>query len=70
MNVHKSVLLNETIEGLNLHPGVTLLDGTIGGGGHAATAAELFRNDISIIGLDMDQEALHAMFPHLKEKVA
>ena len=41
-----------------LREGATLLDGTIGGGGHAALAAQTFRESISIIGLDMDEEAL------------
>ena len=32
---HKSVLLNETIEGLNIKPDGIYVDGTLGGGGHA-----------------------------------
>ena len=33
--VHKSVLLNETIDGLNIQPDGIYVDGTLGGGGHA-----------------------------------
>ena len=32
---HKSVLLDETIEGLNIKPDGIYVDGTLGGGGHA-----------------------------------
>ena len=32
---HKSVLLNETIEGLNVREGKIYLDGTLGGAGHS-----------------------------------
>ena len=32
---HKSVLLEETIEGLNIKPDGIYVDGTLGGGGHA-----------------------------------
>ena len=35
---HKSVLLNETIEGLNIKPDGIYVDGTLGGGGHAYEA--------------------------------
>ena len=34
-SVHKTVLLNETIEGLNLKPNSIVLDCTFGGGGHS-----------------------------------
>ena len=33
---HKSVLLDETIEGLNIKPDGIYVDGTLGGGGHAS----------------------------------
>ena len=32
---HKSVLLDETIEALNIKPDGIYLDGTLGGGGHS-----------------------------------
>ena len=35
---HKSVLLNETIDGLNIKPDGIYVDGTLGGGGHAKCA--------------------------------
>ena len=33
---HRSVLLEETIEGLNVRPDGIYLDGTLGGGGHSS----------------------------------
>ncbi len=33
--VHKSVLLYETVDSLNIKPGGIYVDGTLGGGGHA-----------------------------------
>ena len=35
---HVSVLLQETIEGLHIRPDGIYVDGTLGGGGHAAAA--------------------------------
>lgn len=55
--MHKSVLLNEAIEGLNLKDGATLLDGTFGGGGHSAEIAKRYKN-MTIIALDQDANAL------------
>jgi 16S rRNA (cytosine1402-N4)-methyltransferase len=34
-SVHKTVLLNEAIEGLNLTVKSVVVDGTFGGGGHS-----------------------------------
>ena len=36
--IHKSVLLNECIEGLSIKPDGIYVDGTLGGGGHSAAA--------------------------------
>ena len=33
---HKSVLLEETIDSLNIKPDRIYVDGTLGGGGHAS----------------------------------
>lgn len=56
-SVHKSVLLNETIEGLNLGSGATVLDGTYGGGGHSSLICEKYPGT-RIIALDQDRDAL------------
>ncbi len=58
---HKPVLLDECIEGLNLRPGGTYVDGTAGGGGHSCEIAK--RLDPSkgrLISLDKDPDAVAA----------
>ena len=57
-NIHKSVLLKESIDGLDIHEGDIYLDGTLGSGGHAIYALEKAHGNIIIIGLDKDKEAL------------
>ena len=37
---HVSVLLNETVDGLNVKPDGVYVDATLGGGGHAYEGAE------------------------------
>ena len=63
MSVHKTVLLNETIDGLNLpastqggSPKSLVLDCTFGGGGHSAEICRRFPG-IKIIALDQDKSA-------------
>ncbi len=57
---HRPVLLAETIELLALQPGAVVVDGTVGGGGHAAAILERTAPDGRLIGLDMDDDALEA----------
>lgn len=52
---HESVLLAETVELLAPAPGRVIVDGTLGGGGHAAA---LLAAGARVIGLDQDPEAL------------
>ncbi len=56
-SVHKSVLLQESIDGLDLQPGEIFLDGTLGGGGHSREVLRRFP-DVRIIGLDKDRAAI------------
>lgn len=56
-SVHKSVLLKETIDGLNLKDGMTVLDATFGGGGHSLEICKRYKG-IKIIALDQDESAL------------
>ena len=64
---HKSVLLNETIEGLNLRKGKIYLDGTLGGAGHSYEILKKLDKTGLLIGIDQDQEALKAARERLSE---
>ena len=55
---HEPVLLAETLGQLNLEPGALIVDGTLGGGGHAAAILEETAPDGRLIGLDLDSEAI------------
>lgn len=55
-SVHKTVLLNETIEGLNLSDKSTVLDCTFGGGGHSLQICKKYRG-VKIVALDQDKSA-------------
>ena len=56
--IHKTVLLKESIEGLNIHKGDVYVDGTLGSAGHTEYSLELNNGEIKVIGLDRDTEAL------------
>jgi 16S rRNA (cytosine1402-N4)-methyltransferase len=56
---HETVLLKETVDGLNLKLGDTVFDGTLGGGGHSAYIAETFGGQVKIIATDRDSEAIN-----------
>ncbi|MDU5099311.1 MAG: 16S rRNA (cytosine(1402)-N(4))-methyltransferase RsmH [Peptoniphilus grossensis] len=64
---HKSVLLNETIEGLNVREGKIYLDGTLGGAGHSYEILKKLHGTGLLIGIDQDQEALKAARERLSE---
>ena len=55
---HISVLLNETIEGLNLKEGSTVVDATLGGGGHSRAILERIGATGRLIALDADAGAV------------
>ena len=54
MSVHKTVLLNETIDGLNLQPNSVVVDGTFGGGGHSVEVCKRYP-DAKVIAFDQDK---------------
>ena len=56
--VHISVMPDETIESLAIKAGSTILDGTLGGGGHTSLVAKLVGSDGLVIGLDRDADAI------------
>ena len=55
---HVPVMLEEVLTLLSPQPGRTMLDCTVGGGGHAALLAERLQPGGRLIGLDQDPEAL------------
>lgn len=57
---HKSVLLEETIEGLNVKPDGIYVDGTLGGAGHALEVCKKLSAKGRFIGIDQDQDAIIA----------
>ena len=63
---HVSVLLRETIEGLNIRPDGIYADGTLGGGGHASEVAARLTEGGRLIGIDQDADAIAAATERLK----
>ena len=57
---HKSVLLEETIEGLRVKPDGIYVDGTLGGAGHAREVCQRLSAKGRFIGIDQDQDAIVA----------
>lgn len=57
---HISVLLEETIENLQIRPDGIYVDGTLGGGGHSYHIASGLQEDGRLIGIDQDEAAIEA----------
>ncbi len=55
---HTPVMLDQVIDALQPQPGKVFLDGTVGGGGHAAALLERTSPEGRLIGLDVDEESL------------
>ncbi len=64
---HKSVLLEECIEGLNIKKDGIYVDGTLGGAGHSFEILKRLSTKGSLIGIDRDEEALEAAKKKLKD---
>ena len=64
---HYSVLLEETIENLNVRPGGIYVDGTLGGGGHAYEVCKRLNGQGRFIGIDQDADAIKAAGERLSE---
>ncbi|MCC6673125.1 MAG: 16S rRNA (cytosine(1402)-N(4))-methyltransferase RsmH [Planctomycetes bacterium] len=58
VRVHVPVLLRETLDALELVPGLTAVDGTVGAGGHAVAIATAIGPEGLLLGLDRDPEIL------------
>src|SRR5881397_1317843 len=55
---HDPVLMNETLDGLNVQPGRTVVDCTLGRGGHASAIAHRLGPAGVLIGIDADPRNL------------
>ena len=64
---HKSVLLEETIDSLDIKPDGIYVDGTLGGGGHASQVCRRLGDGGRLIGIDQDQDAIEAASERLSE---
>jgi 16S rRNA (cytosine1402-N4)-methyltransferase len=64
---HKSVLLDECIEYLNINPEGIYVDGTIGGAGHSSEIYRRLTKNGFLLGLDQDSFAVETSADRLKE---
>ena len=63
---HYSVLLEETIENLNIKPDGIYVDGTLGGAGHSSVIASKLGPNGRLIGIDQDENAIEAASKRLE----
>lgn len=63
---HKSVLLYETVDELNIKPDGIYVDGTLGGGGHSYEIASRLSGKGRLIGIDQDEDAIKAASKRLE----
>jgi 16S rRNA (cytosine1402-N4)-methyltransferase len=66
--IHKPVLLKELIDNLNLKPGMTVVDGTLGAGGHSAAVLKKILPGGKLISIDWDKIAVKEFDHLLREK--
>ena len=64
---HKSVLLNECIENLDIKPNGIYVDGTLGGGGHSLEIAKRLTDGGKLIAIDKDDDAISYASERLSE---
>lgn len=64
---HRSVLLEETIDGLAVKPDGIYVDGTLGGGGHSYEICKRLSAKGRLIGIDQDEDAIAAATKRLED---
>ena len=67
MTVHIPVLMQECLDALNLASGRTIIDGTMGGGGHSANILKHIGPRGRLLAIDRDPEAVSATRPTLEQ---
>ena len=65
--IHKSVLLEESVDLLDIKPGGIYIDATFGGGGHTKAILQKC-SEINVIAIDWDKKAIETNGEILKEK--
>ncbi len=63
---HKSIMVEECMEGLNIKKDGIYVDGTLGGGGHSFHILERLGEKGQLIGIDQDEDAILAATERLK----
>ena len=64
---HKPVLLEETIDALNIKPDGIYVDGTAGGGGHSSEILKRLSPKGRLISIDQDPDAIEAVTERFKD---
>lgn len=64
---HIPVLLEETIDALNIKPDGIYVDGTAGGGGHSSEILKRLSPNGRLISIDQDPDAIEAVTERLKD---
>ncbi len=67
--IHTPVMLGEVLEYLNLKPGQTIVDATLGLGGHSSRIVERIGEKGVLVGIDRDQESMAAARESLRESL-
>ena len=68
MTIHKSVMLEEAIEGLNLKNGQIAVDATLGGGGHSCEILKKIGKNGILIAIDRDEGAIGRFKHKIKDE--
>ncbi|MDD5489993.1 MAG: 16S rRNA (cytosine(1402)-N(4))-methyltransferase RsmH, partial [Candidatus Moranbacteria bacterium] len=66
--IHEPVLLEEVIENLNLKPGMTVVDGTLGAGGHSVEILKKILPGGRLISIDWDKRAIQNFEKRIKKE--
>jgi len=67
---HTPVLLQEVVQWLALRPGMRIVDGTLGAGGHAEAIIPAIMPDGMFVGIDWDKDVLSMTRERLEKKFA
>lgn len=67
---HVPVLMQQVLDGLNIQPGMRIIDGTLGGAGHTAAMLAQSAPDGRVLGLDADPAAIRRVSERLAPAIA